>query len=404
MSGWFDGQMGLSNSKFECRNSKQAREGNTKLEYRNSKQARITRTRNLKRASRLKRAERLQNELFDYLLAREVERSMDAFLDDMNAKDLKRMHESVETDPAYAVGRMIARDYRGAKTLDRMTLHERRLEGSLYRTMRELDRVQSGQETYSAKRSQSPDDVPAQPVETQDVASPDPLAVNSPSSAKQTQLDGAVSSLKCEVSSGAGRVEEDNPSCETKPIASAGGSVKAEGLGDGGWANHRQAALDDATQEGTSDSAKQSQSPDDVPAQPVETQDFASPQSLGANDPGSAKQSQLQEQVSGLKCEVSSGPGPAEEDNPPCETKPIASAGGSVKAEGLGDGGWANHRQAALDDATQEGTSDSAKQSQSPDDVPAQPVETQYFASPDPLAVNSPSSAKQSQLGRRFQV
>jgi len=27
--------------------------------------------------------------------------------------------------------------------------------------------------------------------------------------------------------------------------------------------------------------------------------------------------------------------------------------GGSVKAEGLGDGEWANHRQAALDDATQ---------------------------------------------------
>ena len=30
-------------------------------------------------------------------------------------------------------------------------------------------------------------------------------------------------------------------------------------------------------------------------------------------------------------------------------------AGGSVKAEGLGDGGWANHRQAALGDATQAG-------------------------------------------------
>jgi hypothetical protein len=106
-------------------------------------------------AWRLKRAERLQNELFDYLLAREIERSMDAFLDDMNAKDIKRMHESVETDPAYAVGRMIARDYRGAKTLDRMTLHERRLEGSLYRTMRELDRVQSIRGTCSAEQSQS---------------------------------------------------------------------------------------------------------------------------------------------------------------------------------------------------------------------------------------------------------
>jgi len=30
--------------------------------------------------------------------------------------------------------------------------------------------------------------------------------------------------------------------------------------------------------------------------------------------------------------------------------------GGSVKAEGLGDGEWANHRQAALDDATQNST------------------------------------------------
>jgi hypothetical protein len=154
-------------------------------------------------AWRLKRAERLQNELFDYLLAREVERSMDAFLDDMNAKDLKRMHESVETDPAYAVGRMIARDYRGAKTLDRMTLHERRLEGSLYRTMRELDRVQSMRETCSAE---------------------------------QSQLDGGVSSLKCEVSSSTPGTGGDpsrgrlgymaaDPSCETKPICPAGQMV-----------------------------------------------------------------------------------------------------------------------------------------------------------------------------------
>jgi len=30
--------------------------------------------------------------------------------------------------------------------------------------------------------------------------------------------------------------------------------------------------------------------------------------------------------------------------------------GGSVKAEGLGDGGWVNHRQAALDDATRSTT------------------------------------------------
>ena len=34
----------------------------------------------------------------------------------------------------------------------------------------------------------------------------------------------------------------------------------------------------------------------------------------------------------------------------------VTQTGGSVKAEGLGDGEWANHRQAALDDATQDST------------------------------------------------
>ena len=37
---------------------------------------------------------------------------------------------------------------------------------------------------------------------------------------------------------------------EIRPVhaTQTGGSVQAEGIGDGGWANHRQAALDDATQ------------------------------------------------------------------------------------------------------------------------------------------------------------
>jgi hypothetical protein len=40
---------------------------------------------------------------------------------------------------------------------------------------------------------------------------------------------------------------------ETGPVQAVptGGSVKAEGLGDGGWANHRQAALDAATRNST---------------------------------------------------------------------------------------------------------------------------------------------------------
>src|SRR5512142_506218 len=84
-------------------------------------------------AWRLKRAERLGNELFDYLLAKELEQSMGHFFDPMSEKDIERLQRTVETDPAYAVGRMLARDYRGEKTLDRLGMHERRIEGSLYR-------------------------------------------------------------------------------------------------------------------------------------------------------------------------------------------------------------------------------------------------------------------------------
>lgn len=128
-------------------------------------------------AWRLQRAERLQNEMFNYLLAQELEQSMYGFADVMNAKDIERMHASAETDPKYVVGRMLAKDYEGEKKLDRLSLHERRIEGSLFRTMDRLDRLQ-------AKRSLET------PVETQDLASGEGIDTNDPCSAEQSQLAG----------------------------------------------------------------------------------------------------------------------------------------------------------------------------------------------------------------------
>ena len=121
---------------------------------------------------RLQRAERLQNELYDFLLAREVERSLEDFPNELSATDQELMRRSTKTDPALAVGRMLARDYEGEKMLDRLTMHERRIEGSLYRTMHELRRLQltptkegvrgtpcksepAGQASDCAKQSQS---------------------------------------------------------------------------------------------------------------------------------------------------------------------------------------------------------------------------------------------------------
>jgi len=150
---------------------------------------------------RLKRAERLQNELFDYLLAKELEDSMGHFFPEMTDKDQEQMRRYVDTNPTYAVGRMIARDYRGEKTLDRLGMHERRIEGSLYRTMNELHRL---------RLTPKKEGVRGTPYKSEPAGEENDCA-------KQSQSE--------EVSSGVGSAVADDPACETKPIQ---GTVKCE--------------------------------------------------------------------------------------------------------------------------------------------------------------------------------
>jgi hypothetical protein len=153
---------------------------------------------------RLKRAETLANELFDYLLAEEVEQSLEEFDDEMTQEDLEEMHTDVDTNPAYAVGRMLAKDYCGDKTLDRLSLHERRIEGGLYRTMHELDRRQLVRKHRT-------------PVETQDLASQQSLAASSPCPAEQSQsTDDGGHRLAC----GTNRILVETQHDETQNLAS----------------------------------------------------------------------------------------------------------------------------------------------------------------------------------------
>ncbi len=149
---------------------------------------------------RLKRAERMQDESLDYLI--EADR----------ASDWVKLRQS-GGDPSAAVeltfGRAVAKDFANARTLDRLSMHERRIESSLYRTMNELDRL---------KRNRTP----GSPVETQYLASAQPITVNDPCGAKQSQSSAEASSLKCDVSREAELAPKDGPSCETKPIEAAG--------------------------------------------------------------------------------------------------------------------------------------------------------------------------------------
>jgi hypothetical protein len=90
---------------------------------------------------RLKRAQRLQNEVFDYLLARELKDSMRGFYDELSPEEEERLRSKPDTDPGVAVGRMVTWDYSHERVQDRLMMYERRIENSLYRTMNELHKL-----------------------------------------------------------------------------------------------------------------------------------------------------------------------------------------------------------------------------------------------------------------------
>ena len=210
---------------------------------------------------RLQRAERMQDEALDYLI--EADRG-DGWV------KLRRSDGDPSAGRDLAFGRAVARDFAEARSLDRLSMLERRIESSLYRTMDQLRRLKPAGQSRP-------------PVETPHLASPDEMAVNVACCAKQSQ-SGEVASLKCGVSSGANPAPEGGPWCETKPME-AGESVCS------------------------------------VPVRAYE----ATPDGVTTNASDSAKQSQSGE-VASLKCEVSSGAGPAPEGGPLCETKPMPPA------------------------------------------------------------------------------
>jgi hypothetical protein len=48
-----------------------------------------------------------------------------------------------EVDPGLALGRIAMKDFADERTLERLLMHERRIENSLYKTMRELQRLKN---------------------------------------------------------------------------------------------------------------------------------------------------------------------------------------------------------------------------------------------------------------------
>ncbi len=86
---------------------------------------------------RLKRAENFQNLSID-ALATPKNNPLSTLLAKYTTTP---QDESSDTDPDLALGRMLVKDFSNNRVLEKLLMYERRIEGSLYRTMLEIQRL-----------------------------------------------------------------------------------------------------------------------------------------------------------------------------------------------------------------------------------------------------------------------
>ena len=92
---------------------------------------------------RLKRAERMQNQAIDVMIARDEPSPLSKRLHNCLPKDLQEIdYDTRAAGPELVLGRAIIKDYSYSRVLDRLVLYERRIENSLNKAMRELERRQ----------------------------------------------------------------------------------------------------------------------------------------------------------------------------------------------------------------------------------------------------------------------
>jgi len=89
---------------------------------------------------RLKRVERIQNEVFDALLA-DRSSPLAKLVRSLQPKAAGRPEGGSDGDGDLALGRVALKDFSNSRALDRLLMYERRIEHSLYKTMAELQRL-----------------------------------------------------------------------------------------------------------------------------------------------------------------------------------------------------------------------------------------------------------------------
>ncbi len=89
---------------------------------------------------RLERVERIENEVFDALLA-DRNTPLAKLVRSLELKGAGRPEDNPEGEDDLDLGRAVIKDFSNSRVLDRLLMYERRMEHSLYKTMAELQKL-----------------------------------------------------------------------------------------------------------------------------------------------------------------------------------------------------------------------------------------------------------------------
>ena len=92
---------------------------------------------------RLRRADRIQNQAIYVMIARDEPSPLSKRLHNCLPKDLQEIdYDTRAAGPELVLGRSVIKVFSYSRVLDRLILYERRIENSLHKTLRELERRQ----------------------------------------------------------------------------------------------------------------------------------------------------------------------------------------------------------------------------------------------------------------------
>jgi hypothetical protein len=91
---------------------------------------------------RLKRVQRMQDQVIDVMIEQDAPSPYAKLAQSMLPKHIRELKESDTrgTGPELVLGRAVIADYSNSRVLDRLSMYERRIENSMFKTLNELER------------------------------------------------------------------------------------------------------------------------------------------------------------------------------------------------------------------------------------------------------------------------